>query len=258
MKVIFFGATKFSEAILASILENEIEVAALFTIPEFFNISYSKERVKNYNFSDLEKMAVTHNIPCYFIDSKPGMRVTDYYKIISEITPDVILLMGWYYMVPKSIREIAKHGTWGIHASLLPKYAGGAPLVWAMINGESETGVSLFKVDEGVDDGDIIAQKTILIERTDTIAEVYAKVTKESKEILIASLKNIEHLIVKNQDKSKIEVWPQRKPEDGEIDLSWSVDKIFNFIRAQSSPYPGAFIRTNDGKKMIFEKIRIE
>lgn len=258
MRVIFFGATKFSEAILASILNNEIEVSALFTIPELFNISYSKEIVRNYNYSDLEKMAVARNIPCYFIDSKPGMKVTDYHDVISEINPDVILVMGWYYMIPKAIRDLAKHGSWGIHASLLPKYAGGAPLVWSMINGENETGVSLFKLDNGVDDGDIIAQKTIVIERTDTIAELYAKVISESETILINSLRNIDSLDIKVQNKAEIEVWPQRKPEDGEIDLSWSVDKIFNFIRAQSTPYPGAFIRATDGKKLIFEKIRIE
>ena len=165
--------------------------------------------------------------------------------------------MGWYYKVPKKIRDLARYGTWGIHASLLPKYAGGAPLVWAIINGEKETGVSLFKLEEGVDDGDIIAQQIIPIAFEDSIKEVYEKATAASKEILLNALQNIETIKFIPLEKSKIELWPQRKPEDGEIDLSWPAEKIYNFIRAQAPPYPGAFLKTADGKKIIIEKSKI-
>jgi methionyl-tRNA formyltransferase len=161
-------------------------------------------------------------------------------------------------MVPKKIRDIATYGTWGIHASMLPNYAGGAPLVWAIINGETETGVTLFKLDDGVDDGDIIEQEIIVIENVDTIKEVYEKVIIVSKTILLKALKNISKIVFKPQDKSKIKVFPQRKPQDGELDLTKPAQEIYNFIRAQSSPYPGAFIKTSDGKKLIIEKARIE
>ena len=68
-----------------------------------------------------------------------------------------MLFIGWYYIVPKSLRSLAKYGAWGIHASLLPKYAGGAPLSWAIINGEKKTGVTLFKLESGIDNGDIFS-----------------------------------------------------------------------------------------------------
>lgn len=152
-------------------------------------------------------------------------------------------------MLPKSTRELTRYGAWGIHASLLPKYAGGAPLNWAIINGEKETGVTLFRMDDGVDDGDIISQKSFLIEFEDTINEIYQKATIASKEILNEVLLNIDNIKFKPQDKRKIEIYPQRKPDDGEIDLSKTSIEIYNFIRAQSSPYPGAFIKTVDGKK---------
>ena len=229
----------------------------IFTMPQEFKISYSKAKVKNYNFANLAEIADQYTIPCYELDSTPGNRITDYYDDLVTLNPDIILVMGWYYKVPKKIRDLARYGTWGIHASLLPKYAGGAPLVWAIINGEKETGVSLFKLEEGVDDGDIIAQQIIPIAFEDSIKEVYEKATAASKEILLNKLQNIETIKFIPQQKSTIELWPQRKPEDGEIDLSWPAEKIYNFIRAQAPPYPGAFLKTADGKKIIIEKSKM-
>lgn len=257
MKIIFLGATKFSEAILLHLLENKIPISKIFTIPPEFSISYSDKKVKNYNYSDLATLAEQKGIPCSFIDSVKGHTINDYHDEIKAIEPDVILVMGWYYMVPKKIRHLAKYGAWGIHASLLPKYAGGAPLVWAIIEGQEKTGVSLFRLDDGVDDGDIIEQVEIEIHADDTIKEVYEKATGASKTILSKNLSNIASVSFTPQDKQKIEVYPQRKPEDGLIDLSWPAKKIYDFIRAQSPPYPGAFIKTADGKKIIIDKARL-
>ena len=158
-------------------------------------------------------------------------------------------------MVPKEIRTLAKYGAWGIHASLLPKYAGGAPLVWAIINGEKVAGVTFFKFEDGVDDGDIIAQKSFPIKYEDSIKEVYEKASEASKKILIESLQNIDQIKFKPQDKSKIEVYLQRRPSDGEIDLNKTAIEIQNFIRAQSKPYPGAFSTIN-GKTIIFWEVK--
>jgi methionyl-tRNA formyltransferase len=259
MKIVFFGATAFSKDVFVDLVNNGFSISSVFTIPQEFNISYSKEKVKNYNYSDLEIICKEKNIPCYYIDSaETGKKVNDYYGLIADLKPDVILVMGWYYMVPEKIRELAKYGAWGIHASMLPDYAGGAPLVWAIINGEKETGVTLFKLDDGVDDGDIIAQEKITIDNNDTIREVYEKVTIVSKKILVQAIKNIDTIKFLPQDKTKIKVYPQRKPDDGELDLKKSAQQLYDFIRAQSSPYPGAFFRTVDGKKLIIEKARIE
>jgi len=254
MKIVFLGATNFSSELLKHLLDNALKIERVFTIPQEFSISYSDKKVRNYNYANLHELAGQYNIPCHEIESGEGKRITDYYDELIALQPDVILVLGWYYMVPKKIRDTARYGAWGIHASLLPKYAGGAPLVWAIINGETETGVTLFKLDDGVDDGDIIAQQKIPISYTDTIREVYAKATEASKAILFNTLTNSSDIRFTSQDKSKIEIWPQRSPDDGEIDLDWPAEKIYNFIRAQAPPYPGAFIRTADGKKIIIEK----
>lgn len=254
----FFGTTNYSKELLLFLLEKNIKPKAIFSIPQEFNISYSKEKVKNSNYANLKELADKYDILYYEIDSIDGKRIKDYEPIIKEFNLDLLLVLGWYYMVPKSTRELAKYGAWGIHASLLPKYAGGAPLNWAIINGEKQTGVTLFCMEDGVDDGDIIAQKSFSIDYEDTIKEVYDKATMASKEILSDIFIDIEKVKFIPQDKSKIEIFPQRKPDDGEIDLTRSSDEIYNFIRAQSSPYPGAFIRTVDGKKLVIEKVRVE
>lgn len=260
MRVVFFGATKFSEEILMHLLRNAVSVEAIFTIPEEFGISYSQTKVRNYNYADLPLIARSNNIPCYFVDSAgEGRKTSDYMQVIADLKPDVILVTGWYYMVTKSIRDLATYGAWGIHASMLPDYAGGAPLVWAIINGEKETGVTLFRLDDGVDDGDIIAQERIEIGPEDSIREVYNRVTEASKDMLLNVLTRPHAEIeFKAQDKTKIKVFPQRRPDDGELDLSKPAKQLYDFIRAQSAPYPGAFFRTVDGKKLIIEKARIE
>ena len=159
-------------------------------------------------------------------------------------------------MVPKTIREIPVEGVWGIHASLLPNYAGGAPLVWAIINGETQTGVTLFRMDSGVDDGDIIYQRKLSIDEKDTIKTMIKKSAVASKAIILKSLL-ADKIKYKPQDKSKIIIYPQRSPKDGEIDWSWDSEKIENFVRAQTKPYPGAWTMI-DNKKVIFWDISIK
>lgn len=260
MKVIFFGCTKYSEELLIHLLElKNIEISAIFSIPEEFKISYSEKPVKNTNFADLSKIAEENNIGFHWINSESGQRTKDYLDEIKKINADIILVLGWYYMVSKEIRDLTKYGAWGIHASLLPKYAGGAPLVWAMIDGQKETGVSLFKLDDGVDDGDIIEQEQFEIEPTDTINEVYIKATFASKNILKRVFDDVNYQVnFKVQDKSQIQVYPQRSPKDGEIDWSWDNKRISNFIKAQTKPYPGAWTKIGNKKVIIWSADIIE
>lgn len=251
MKIVFLGCTEFSKKIFEQVEQiKNVEIAALFFIPREFTISYSDTSVTNTNFYDFTEIAANRNIPLYEVDSKKGKKLTDYKNIISDIKPDIILVMGWYYMVPKSIRDLSKYGAWGIHASMLPDYAGGAPLVWAMIEGNRETGVTLFQLADGVDDGDIIKQKAITIDESDTIKDVYQKATHASIEILSEVLQNLEDVKFVPQDKSKIKVYPQRSHADGKINWSWDITTLKNFIRAQTKPYPGAWFEV-EGKKVI-------
>lgn len=255
MKIVFFGASKFSEELLSTLYDNGFKIDALFTIEQDFTVRKG-EKVKNYNHANLIPLAEANNTPHYIVDSEDN-KISSYMDVLEEIQPDVILVLGWYYMIPKSVRNLPKYGCCGIHASLLPKYAGWAPLVWAMIHGEEEAGVTFFQMDESVDGGDIIMQKSFPIEYEDTIKEVYAKATDASKQILLETLPVFDQLEFQKQDKSLIEIHDKRSPEDGLIDMNMTAKQMYDFVRAQSDPYPGAFIKTSDGKRLIIEKARI-
>ena len=257
MKIAFLGATSFSCDLLLHLISEDLKPGLVFGIPEEFTISYAERPVRNYNYGNLRKIADEHIIPFRIVDGTDGRRLQDYEDAIAAYEPDVILVMGWYYKIPARIRALARHGAWGIHASLLPDYAGGAPLVWAIINGETETGVTLFQLDDGTDSGDIVAQASLAIGPDDTIASVYAGATAISRELLSNALRSIDSITPRRQDMARRRLFPQRTPNDGELDLTWPAVRIHNFVRAQSNPYPGAFIRTTDGKKLVIEKTRI-
>jgi methionyl-tRNA formyltransferase len=251
VRIIFFGASELGYDCCESLIKNGQIIAGIFTIPQEFKISYSPGKpVKNYLFKDFTELGKKYGIPTFTINGD----IKDYYETIENLQPDFLLAIGWYYMLPKKIIALAKQGGGGIHASLLPKYRGNAPLVWQMINGEKKSGVSFFYFSDGVDDGDIINQQTFEISEDDTIKEVLEK-TKT------ASLKALEVAMPKlaagtndriPQDHSEATTFPKRSPEDGLINWEWTPAKIKNFIRAQTKPYPGAFTYINDKKVIIW------
>lgn len=246
MKVVFLGATKFSEEMLKVLLANKISIEAVFSIPQSFELKkkgeVSSAKYQNSNYSDIETMAKNNGIPCYLV-SGGDQTLASYREVIEKIQPDVILVLGWYYIVPKSIRSLARLGTFGIHASLLPDYAGGSPLVWALINGEKKTGISMFQIEDGIDDGDLLAQQEITIADDDTIGTLYAKVIEASKDMLAREMKNLSEGKVNftKQNKELIKPLPIRTEQDGLIDWNKSDAEIYNFVRAQTKPYPCAF-----------------
>ncbi len=257
MKIVFFGASELGMKCCRRIVENKLaDVTCILTIPKEFNISYSDKPVTNVNHADFHSIGAEFNIPVISVTAK----MSEYAEEIRKFSPDLILVIGWYYMIPASIREIPEFGCAGMHASLLPKYRGGAPLVWAMINGEKKSGLTFFYLEEGVDNGDIIAQKEFPIEDSDYISDLIGKTTDAALEIIDESIPLLANGKAPRirQDEAEATYVPQRKPEDGKIDWSWDSEKIRNFIRAQSKPYPGAFTEINDKKVIIWNADIIE
>ena len=256
MKIVFFGVTKYSYELLEALLQNDYDVSVIFTTPEEFEISYAEKPVKIYNYANLKEFGEKFAVPVIEVNGN----INSYYNDFKKYSPDVILVLGWYYMMPRAIREIPPMGCIGIHSSLLPMYAGGAPLVWAIIKGENETGITLFHLEEGVDTGDIIAQERFSIEYNDDISTVYRKATASSKKILLEYLPKIANGTAprKHQDLSQRTVYPQRSPKDGEIDWTKSAEEIRDFIRAQTKPYPGAFTYIGNKKVTVWKAEVVE
>ncbi len=179
----------------------------------------------------------------------------EYEILIGELGPELCIVVGWYWLIRKEILESVPHGFIGIHNSLLPRYRGGSPLVWAILNGESETGASLFSIEEGMDTGAVWGQKTIEIGNDDFIADVL----KKAEDAAVALVRE-KYLAILNkkiastsQPRDGATYCAQRFPEDGVIDWAKSSAEVYNFIRAQSKPYPGAFTYL-DGRKLTVWK----
>lgn len=248
-RVVFFGASALGHACCRSLLERGVQVAGIVTSPSTFTISYAKNGVTNVTHQSFDDLARRYRLPVVSVDK--GMGGPELAQTIASWKPDLAIVIGWYYMIPKRIRDLFPLGVAGVHASMLPKYRGGAPLVWAIINGESSTGVSLFYFDDGVDTGDLVAQNKIRIGQDDTIATVYKRASAASVRLVSRYVPRMLNGTAPRQaqDHSEATVFPQRSPQDGLIDWSQSPTQIRNFIRAQTKPYPGAFTYIN-GKRV--------
>lgn len=172
-----------------------------------------------------------------------------------ESTPiDLMFAVSWRYMIPPDVYRRPRQGTFVFHDSLLPAYRGFAPTVWAILNGEDHTGVTLFEIAEEVDSGDIVDQQRVPIGAEDSIADVMERVTQAYLDLLE---RNLERLLDGSaprqpQDHSRATYTCKRMPDDNRIDWSASTRDIYNLIRAVSQPYPGAFGYLGERKVRIW------
>lgn len=240
MRVVFLASGHFGlECLKAGNTARGCEIAGVVTLPETFSISYRPDGVKNVLHTDIPGFCAAASIPC--MEMPGSMKDAALLAAVSVWKPDVFVVAGWYHMVPSSWRSLAP--AYGLHGSLLPHYRGGAPVVWAIINGERKTGVTLFRFDGGVDTGPVLAQAETAIDIGDDIATVYARIRQLGAELVRTHLPTIADgtAVLQVQVSGIGSHFPQRSPGDGLIDWSWAAPRIHDFVRAQTHPYPGAF-----------------
>jgi len=171
---------------------------------------------------------------------------------------DWLFIIGWSQIAGDDVLEAAKYGTLGMHPTLLPEGRGRASIPWAIIKGLQKTGVSLFKLDTGVDTGLIGAQIEIPLDPAEDAASLYGKVNHAQSQLMRKAIHLLENneMAFQVQDESKATFWPGRKPEDGRLDLSGSVIDAERLVRAVTHPYPGAFIHI-DGIRIVIWKATV-
>lgn len=251
MRLLFIGSTLLGRACLEALMKIEsVSVSGILTAPREFPISYAPNGVTNFlhcNFSDSAEQ-----LRCPLILLQSNMTAPELFNTIESVKPDCLFVVGWHHMIPD--KWLDKWPTFGIHASLLPQYAGGAPLVWAMIEGRRRVGVTLFQIDKGIDNGPIVAQERIRVSRRDDISTLLRKVEAVSVTLSVDEIPKILSPLSprKLQRASRREVYPQRKPEDGLITDSMGITEIRNFVRAQTRPYPGAFVMDEEDRLVIW------
>jgi methionyl-tRNA formyltransferase len=199
-------------------------------------------------FAQFQSFCKTNEVPLLIAQNRK-----DSEDIIDSIKPDICIVVGWYWLINNELLNKIPMGMLGIHNSLLPKYRGGSPLIWSIINGEAEVGFSMFSFTEEMDEGDIWFQQSIELKNTYHVNDVLNEIEKQVEKHLSKNYLNIINgeLKPKPQNHSDATYCAQRKPEDGLIDWNKSAKDIYNFIRAQSSPYPGAYTIFKDKKIIV-------
>ncbi len=239
MKCVVLGYHNIGCAGIKALIKNGFEVAAVFTHKDNPN--------ENIWFDSVAELACAEGLPVFAPDD---INHPVWVEKIKAIKPDIIFSFYFRDMVKSPILEIPKHGCLNLHGSLLPAYRGRVPINWAIINGETETGVTLHYMTTKPDNGDIVGQEKIAIGPDDTAKDVHQKATKAAAALLEKMLPLVKKGKAprKKQDESKASYFGGRKPADGEIDWSKSAKEIRNLVRATTRPYPGAFSFMGDRK----------
>lgn len=226
---------------LDALRRHNYEIVAVFT--------HEDDPGENLWFRSVADWCRSDGVPCHTADDVNKRQWID--RIRSLQAP---FLFSFYYrrILCREILETASGGAFNLHGSLLPRYRGRAPVNWAILNGETETGVSLHHMVEKADAGDIIGQRRVTIEETDTALDVYRKLEPAAKELLDELLPLIRSGKAPRvpQDESEATTFGRRRPNDGRIDWHLPARDIYNLIRAVTRPYPGAFT-TLGGKRLL-------
>lgn len=202
--------------------------------------SYELSFVMTDKASDLiQDFCRINKIPCFAGNPRNGNAT----EFLDTKSCDVLVSINYLFLIEQNIIDIPKILAFNIHGSLLPKYRGRTPHVWSIINNENKTGITAHIIDSGCDTGDVLEQVQIEIDTNDTGASILKKFERHYFPLVVKVLNKIkdDKLIRYPQDNSKAIFFGKRTPDDGLINWSWQRERIYNWVRAQSYPYPGAF-----------------
>jgi len=237
MRTLLLGGTDLTLAIAQQMCRIGLPPAGVVHVGRQFGISYRPAGVTNVRFSDMAAWCDAERIPHQIYQSSDGIE-----KFAKDIGADFCLAAGWYHMVAKKLRAVFPLGAAGLHASLLPKFRGGAPLNWAILAGEKEAGISLFVLGDGVDDGFLYGQERFPIGPRTTIGELVQAAEHSALKLIETYLPAISDRRSNPQPQvGKPTYCLQRSPEDGAIDWSKPASEIDRLVRAVGRPYPGAY-----------------
>jgi methionyl-tRNA formyltransferase len=245
MKLALIGATDLTLAVAAACERAGHKPACVVTAERAFRIGYAPGGVVNSRHADVAAWAADAEVPCAVGADKLEV-------FLAEQAPDFALVAGWYHLLPSRVRRRVPRGCAGLHASLLPQLRGGAPLNWAILAGLDRTGVTLFELGDGVDDGPVYGQQAFDVPPRAEIGDLVARAEAAAVELIENCLPQIAAGTLAPVPQTGVPTYAlQRTPDDGEIDWTRPAEEIDRLIRAVSRPYPGARTRLDD------EEIRI-
>ena len=234
MRVIFMGTPDFAVPTLSALLDSEHSVVGVVTQPD-----RPRGRGKSVTPSPIKALALSHHLP---ICQPEKMKHPDFLSTLQGWQADVFVVAAFGRILPKLILDLPPRGCVNVHSSLLPKYRGAGPIQWALINGETETGITTMLMDEGMDTGSVLLQEVVAIKSDDTTLELTNRLAQIGGALLVKTLglweaKNITPSI---QDAAEATMAPMLRKEDGVIAWDQPALAIHNRIRGLS-PWPGAY-----------------
>lgn len=249
MKVVYMGTPEFAVYALESIVEAGHEVLAVVTQPD-----KAKGRSKALVPTPVKAKAMEYNIPVY---QPEKLRQEENVKLIEDINPDVIVVAAYGQILPESILNIPQYGCVNIHASLLPKYRGAAPIEWSIIDGQQVTGVTTMYMEKGLDTGDMLEKVEVAIEADDTGETLHDKLAVEGAKLILSTLDKLEAgTATRTKQNHEESCYAAMLSKDmGNIDFSKSAVEIERLIRGLN-PWPCAFTKI-DGKGVKIFKAQV-
>ncbi len=246
MKVIFMGTPDFSVGTLEALVEAGHEVVLAVTQPD-----KPKGRGKEMQFTPVKECALEYNIPVY---QPRRVREAECIEELRKYEADIMVVVAFGQILPKEILDMTPYGCVNVHASLLPKYRGSAPIQWAIIDGEEVTGVTTQQMNEGIDTGDILLKKEIVIDAKETGGSLFDKLAVAGAKLCVETLKGLEEktIIPIPQGDSPTAYAKMLNKQLGNIDWSKSAIEIERLIRGLS-PWPSAYTNWNDKIMKIWD-----
>ncbi len=234
MRALFLGTPDFAVPTLRAMLETGVEVSGVITQPD-----RPAGRGQKESASPVKRMALERGLEVF-----QPLKIKDPEALgyVRRAAPEVIVVVGYGQIIPRAIFEFPRLGTINVHASLLPKYRGAAPIQWAIANGETVTGVTTMRIEAGLDTGDILLQRECAIGPEETAPELAARLAETGAGLLVETLRGLERgaITPRKQDAAQATYAPILKKEDGRIDWSRSARRIADRVRA-FDPWPGAY-----------------
>lgn len=249
LNILFMGTPDFAETSLEKLYNAGFNIVGVVTNPD-----KHKNRGMKLAESEVKMFAKEKNLKIF--QPEKIKENTEFIENIKEINPDLICVVAYGKILPKEILDIPKFGCVNLHASLLPKYRGAAPIQWAVLNGDKVTGNSTMYMNERMDEGDIIFQEKTEIGEYETTGELWDRLKVYGAELLVKTVKEIEKGTAPRKEQGKdFTVAPMLNKEIAKIDFSESAMKIKNKVRGLN-PIMGAYAILND-KKIKFWKVEI-
>ena len=250
MRLVFCGTPQFAVPTLNALLQAGHRVELVLSQPD-----RASGRGMEVQISPVKRYAEQHGLALAQpekIRNNPELQ-----ERLRALCPDAIVIVAYGRLIPPWMLALPKHGNLNVHASLLPKYRGAAPIQWAVANGEAETGVTTMRIDEGLDTGDILLQERVPILPQQTAVELSPMLAEVGAELMVRTLAGLDQgtLQARQQDYSRATLAPILQREDGRVDWSRTAQQIFDRWRG-FQPWPGAFTSFR-GKKLILHAMQV-